>query len=70
MTPPPEQIYLTLEETQLLVVALEDAIDVLSRLARHERLSVFDIVGPLAGAEYQLGILESRLGWTGGPDAG
>jgi hypothetical protein len=63
---PPEKVELTLEETQLLFAALEDAVDVLVRLMRHEQLQVFDLVGPIAGLEYQMGVLANRLGWTGG----
>jgi hypothetical protein len=62
----PENIELTLEEAEFLFVALEDAADLLSRLVQQERLQVYDLVGPLAGIEYQLGLLADKLFATGG----
>lgn len=63
---PPEKIELALEEAQLLFGALEDAVDVLVRLMRHDHLQVLDLIGPIAGLEHQMAILADRLGWTGG----
>jgi len=65
---PPEQIRLSLEETLDLLSAMEDARDLFTRLIEHLPLRVVDVIGPLAGVEYQLGLLRSKLGIGGAPD--
>jgi len=64
----PDHIQFTLEEALNLLSALEDVRLFLTLLIGHEPLRVEDVVGPLIGVQYQLGIVRSRLGLDVGGD--
>jgi hypothetical protein len=68
VTDPPDYVRLSLEETLALLSAMEDARDLFTRLVEHAPLRVVDVMGPLVGVEYQMGLLRSRLGIGGDPD--
>jgi hypothetical protein len=63
-------VVLDLEEAERLFAALEDAAAVLDRLIARRTLLVYEIIGPLAGLEHQLGVLARKLNLDeGGRDA-
>ena len=67
---PPDHVVLDLEEAERLFAALEDAAAVLDRLIAQRTLLVYEIIGPLAGLEHQLGVLARKLNLDeGGRDA-
>ena len=68
MPEPPDHVQLSLEETLALLTAMEDARDLFMRLIEHAPLRVVDVMGPLVGVEYQMGLLRSRLGIGGDLD--
>jgi hypothetical protein len=47
---------------------LENARDFFIRLAQHQPLRGDDLVAPLEGVRYQIGIVHDMLGFPGGED--
>ena len=62
----PAGVWLNLDQALELLTVLENARDFLVRLSQRQPLRGDDLVAPLEGVRYQIGILHDKLGFPGG----
>jgi hypothetical protein len=62
----PPGLWLNLDQALELLTVLENTRDFLVRLAQRQPLRGDDLVAPLEGVRYQIGVLHGMLGFPGG----